>query len=63
MTRVRILSVDLGHFDKQFIKNKRKKGPARKDFGAFSSRYSYIFNVKPKDTGLLFPKSGHFFRF
>ena len=30
----------LGHFDKLFVKNKRKKGPAGKEFGAFTPRYS-----------------------
>ena len=31
--------VELGHFDKLFVKN-TKKSPAEKNFGAFSSRYS-----------------------
>ena len=31
--------VELGHFDKLFVKN-TKKGPARKNFGAFSPRCS-----------------------
>ena len=30
----------LGHFDKLFVKNKRKKGSAGKEFGAFTPRYS-----------------------
>ena len=30
----------LGHFDKLFVKNTRKKGPAGKNLGAFSPRYS-----------------------
>ena len=32
--------VELGHFDKDFIKNTRKRGPAGKHFGVFSPRYS-----------------------
>ena len=30
----------LGHFDKHFVKNPRKKGPAGGNFGVFSPRYS-----------------------
>ena len=30
--------VELGHFDKHFVKNARKKGPARKHFGVFPTR-------------------------
>ena len=32
--------VKLGHFDKHFVKNSRKKGPAGKNFRVFSPRYS-----------------------
>ena len=32
--------VELGHFDKHFVKNTRKKGPAGEHFGVFSPRYS-----------------------
>ena len=32
--------VELGHFDKPFVKNTRKKDPTENNFGAFSSRYS-----------------------
>ena len=32
--------VGLGHFYKHFVKNTRKKGPAGKNLGAFSPRYS-----------------------
>ena len=32
--------VELGHFDKKFIKNTRKRGPAGKHFGFFSPIYS-----------------------
>ena len=40
--------VELGHFDKDFAKNIRKRGSARKHFGVFSTRYSqnYILNEK-----------------
>ena len=31
--------MELGHFDKHFVKNTRKKGPAGKNFGVFSPRY------------------------
>ena len=31
--------VELGHFDKHFVKNTRKKDPAGKNFGFFSPRY------------------------
>ena len=32
--------VELGDFDKLFVKNTRKKGSAGKDFRAFSPRYA-----------------------
>ena len=32
--------VELGHFEKLFVKNTRKKDPAGKNVGAFSRRYS-----------------------
>ena len=32
--------VELGHFDKLFIKNTRKRDPTRKHFEVFSLRYS-----------------------
>ena len=40
--------VKLGHFDKYFVKNSRKIGPARKNFEVFPFRYSsnYILNSK-----------------
>ena len=31
--------VELAHFDKHFVKNTRKKGPAGKNFGVVSPRY------------------------
>ena len=31
---------ELGHFNKHFIKNTRKRGPVGKHFGDFSPRYS-----------------------
>ena len=43
---VRILNVsdagfvELGHFDKHFFKNTRKRGPSGKQFGVFSLRSS-----------------------
>ena len=40
--------VKLGHFEKHFLKNVKKKGPAGKKFGFFLPRYSqnYILNGK-----------------
>ena len=40
--------VKLGHFEKQFLKHVKKKGPAGKKFGFFLPRYSqnYILNGK-----------------
>ena len=35
--------MELGHFDKLFVKNTRKKDPAGKNFGAFPPRYSYNY--------------------
>ena len=32
--------VELGPFDKYFVKNTKIRGPAGKDFGGFSPRYS-----------------------
>ena len=32
--------VKLGHFDKHFVKNSRKKGSTGENFGDFSTRYS-----------------------
>ena len=32
---------ELGHFNKHFVKNTRKRGPAGKHFGVFSPRYCY----------------------
>ena len=32
--------VELVHFDKHFVKNTRKRGPAGKHFGVFYPRYS-----------------------
>ena len=59
--------VELGQFDKYFVKNTRKKGLAGKNFRVFSPRYfsKYILNGKydPKinTTRPFFPKTGHFF--
>ena len=61
--------VELGHFDKHFVKNTRKKGSAGKSFGLFSPRYcqNHIsnekFNPKMDTINTFFPKLGHFFRF
>ena len=43
-----VVFVELGHFNKHFIKNTRNRGPAGKHFEVFSPRYSqnYIFNEK-----------------
>ena len=51
MTRLWILGVDLGNFDKQFVKNTRKKGPTRKilDLFLLDTLKTIFFNVKPKD--------------
>ena len=40
--------MELGHFDKHFVKKYRKKDAAGKNFSVFSPRYSssYIFNGK-----------------
>ena len=32
--------VELGHFDKRFVKNARESGSSGKNFGDFSLRYS-----------------------
>ena len=32
--------MDLEYFGKHFVKNTRNKGPAEKNFGVFSPRYS-----------------------
>ena len=42
--------VELEHFDKDFIKITRKRGPTVKKLGVFSSRYfeNYILNGKFK---------------
>ena len=32
--------MELDHFDKHFVKNKRKKGPAEKNFGVFFVMYT-----------------------
>ena len=42
--------VELGHLDKLFVKNTRKKDPTGRCFGAFSPRYScnYILNGRFK---------------
>ena len=54
--------VELGHFDKHFIKNTKKEHPAGKYFGLFCPRYSLklYFEWKP---GPFFPNSEHFFQF
>ena len=58
--------MQLGHFNKDFVKNKIKKSPTGKNFGVFSTRYSqkYIlnrkFNPNMDKTRVFFPKSGHF---
>ena len=38
----------LGHFDKDYVENSRKRRPTGKNFGAFSPRYSWnvILNRK-----------------
>ena len=58
--------MELGYFDKHFIKNTR---PHSKTFSSFFPRYSedYIlkgkFNEQVVITKAFFPKLGHFFRF
>ena len=59
--------MELGHFDKPFVKKSRKKGPAGKSFCVFPPRYSsnYILNVKlnPRKGAIraFFPKIRVFF--
>ena len=38
--------VELEHFDKNFVKNTRRRGPAGKHFKVFSPRYSPTFWMK-----------------
>ena len=58
--------VELGHFQKDLVKNTRKRGPSGKHFGAFSSIYSqttfWMENLTQRWTqsGPLFQRSGHF---
>ena len=57
------------YFDKHFVKNTQKKGPAGKNFRVVSPRYceNYIsnekFNPNMNTIRTCFPKLGHFFRF
>ena len=59
----------LGHFNKYFVKNTRKKGPTGKLFELFPPRYSenYIlnekFNSKMDTIWGFISESVHFFRF
>ena len=57
--------LEQGHLDKHYIYNTCKKKPAKKNFGVFSSRYSWnycILNKKLNPTiKTVFPKSGHIF--
>ena len=60
--------VELGHFDKHFVKHTRKKDPAGKNFGVFSPQDTVktTFRIKHltqrwTQSGLFF--QGHFFRF
>ena len=61
--------VELGHFDKHFVKNTRKKGPAWKIWEFFLlDTLKTIFwteNLTQRwmQSGFFFPKWGHFFRF
>ena len=65
--RAREGMVDLGDFDKHFVKNTRKKTP-RERFWSFFCRYSwnYIlngkFNSRWTEPGLFFPELRYFFR-
>ena len=62
--------VKLGHFDKHFIKNTRKRGPTRKHFleifllGTRKTTF-WIENLTQRWTqsGPFFPKSEHIFKF
>ena len=62
--------VKLGHFDKHFIKNTRKRGPTRKHFleifllGTLKTTF-WIENLTQRWTqsGPFFPKSEHIFKF
>ena len=42
--------VELGHFDKCFVKNTRKRGPVRKHFGVFS-KIRTLFLIFEKGKG------------
>ena len=59
----------VGHFNKHFVKNTRKKDPAGQSFVVSSPSYSqnYIlsgkFNKRMDKSESFFPKSGHVFRF
>ena len=48
------------NFNKDFIKNTRKRGPAGKHFGFFTPRNS---TQRWAQSGPFFQKSGHFFQF
>ena len=59
--------MELGHFDKLFVKNTRRKGSAGKHFGAFSLdtlKTTILMEDLTQEwtqLGPFFPKSGHFF--
>ena len=59
--------MELEHFNKDFVKNTRKRGPAGKHFEVFSPRYStfWMENLTQwwTQSGPSFKKSGHFLIF
>ena len=54
--------VECGHFDKHFVKNRRKRGSAGKSFVVFFSYTFWMENLTQRwiQSGPFFPKSGHF---
>ena len=60
--------VELGHFDKHFVKNTRKKSPTRKHFGVLSPTLKITFwmenlTLRWIQPGLFFRNQGTFFDF
>ena len=64
-----VVFVELGHFNKHFIKNTRNRGPAGnilKFFLLDTLKTTFSMKNLPQrwtQPGPFFPKSGHFFRF
>ena len=65
-----VVGVELGHFDKHFFPNRRKRGPAEKHFGVFlldfflkTTFWMEHLTQRWTQWGSFFPKSEHFFWF